>query len=220
MNSISIQFENIKCAIFDFDGVILDSSSIKTECFQKLYRQYNTIYGAAMAYHYENKGMSRFLQFEYVTKKLLKSDNPETMAQKMAENYAEIVFSEVAKAPFIPGAVKLLGYLYKIYPLYIISSGPHDELAKIIAHRGLTKYFKAYYGNVDDKAGYIEKIFINEGFDKNQIIYIGDTLKDLSSARKARVNFCAVRNKLVDFTGQNCMQVSDLEELKNVFCST
>ena len=66
-----IQFEDIRCVIFDFDGVILDSSSLKTECFLKLYSQYEDVYEEAKKYHFDNKGMSRFRQFDYIARNLM-----------------------------------------------------------------------------------------------------------------------------------------------------
>ncbi len=212
--SSTIEFEKIKCVIFDFDGVILDSSGLKTECFKKLYRQYEDIYDGAMQYHFDNKGMSRFRQFDYVTRNLMHVSDPESQAEKMSENFAAIVFDEVSKASFINGAKELIEFLYPLVPLYIVSSGPHDELEKIMTSRGLTNYFKAYYGSVDYKEEYIAKIIQKEALDFNEALYVGDTLKDLDAADKAGVPFCGVQNTLTDFSSRDCLSISDLFKLK------
>ena len=219
MNTLKIPFSEIKCIIFDFDGVILDSSEIKTACFEKFYRQYDTIFEPAMAYHYEKKGMSRLLQFEYVAKELMRVKDPDKMVKDMLKRFTLLVREEVSKALFIPGAVDLLKFLYKVYPLFIVSSAPHEELEEAVISRDIKKYFIDYYGSVNDKADYIDKILAEKGIAKHHVLYVGDTLKDLSAAQKANVYFCAVQNRLVDFSNHNCTKVFDLKELHDLFSS-
>ena len=65
-----------KTLIFDFDGVIIDTASIKTEAFYKLFRKYGSnIAKKAKNYHLENEGISRFEKFEYIINKFLKKKN-------------------------------------------------------------------------------------------------------------------------------------------------
>ena len=214
MNTINIPLKDLKCIIFDFDGVILDSSTIKSACFDKLYSQFENIHKEAMNYHYENKGMSRFLQFDYVANNLLKASNPDKTIQNLANQYAEIVFKQLVQAPFIKGAQELLDFLQFKMPLYIISSSPSNELEELIFHRNLKNYFKSIYGSIDQKGKYICKIYNDLSLNSDSVLYVGDTLKDLNAARQSRVHFCGIQNKLVDFSGHGCWFVNDLIELK------
>ena len=102
--AVRIELVKIKCVVFDFDGVILDSSTLKTECFLKLYSQYEDVYEEAKKYHFDNKGMSRFRQFDYIARNLMVVSDPSDRAAEMAAKFADIVFGVVSKARFIPGA--------------------------------------------------------------------------------------------------------------------
>ena len=55
----------IKAIFFDFDGVILESVSIKGDVFQKLFADYPEHLAEILNYHLENGGVSRYDKFEY-----------------------------------------------------------------------------------------------------------------------------------------------------------
>ena len=60
------KIKSIKNIIFDFDGVILDSVSCKTDAFYELYLPYGkTIAEKVKNYHIKNNGTSRFEKFKY-----------------------------------------------------------------------------------------------------------------------------------------------------------
>jgi phosphoglycolate phosphatase len=210
-------FHMIRCAVFDFDGVILDSSGLKTEAFKKLYRQYDAICDEAMKFHYEQKGMSRFKQFHYVANTIMKTSDPERIIKEMSERFASIVFHMIAEAPFVIGARELIEFLAPLIPLFVLSSSPADELERIITARGLKSYFRSYHGGVDFKGDLILKIMAEVGIEPREVLYVGDTLRDLAAAKASGVCFCGVKNSLVNFEGQNCFVVPELLTLKAAF---
>ncbi|BHH82694.1 HAD family hydrolase [Desulforhopalus sp. 52FAK] len=211
------QLDKIECVMLDFDGVILDSSGLKTDCFKKYYSKFENISEQLMAFHYQNKGMSRFRQFDYIARNILKVSDPKAQVERMANEFAEIVFEVISQANFIHGARELLRFLSPNLPLYVISAAPHNELTKIIEMRQLSHFFVKYYGSVDIKSKMIVQIMKSENFIPNKVLYVGDTLNDLNAAREADVLFCGVKNPLVDFHGEKCIKVSDLRELKEKF---
>ena len=63
----------IKCIIFDFDGVILNSHNVKTDAFEKIFSKYGKSIGKkAKNYHLKNVGKSRYLKFKYILNNVLK----------------------------------------------------------------------------------------------------------------------------------------------------
>ena len=63
-----------KTLIFDFDGVIINSSKIKTDAFEKLFSCHGKTAGInARRHHIENEGIPRLQKFKYINEYLIKS---------------------------------------------------------------------------------------------------------------------------------------------------
>ena len=56
----------INSIIFDFDGVILESVSVKTAAFRQLFSFAPEHVDEIVQYHLDNGGMSRFDKFRYI----------------------------------------------------------------------------------------------------------------------------------------------------------
>ena len=68
-NIIIIMIKNI---IFDFDGVIADSTNIKTEAFVALYSQYSEeTQSQVKSYHIRHSGVSRYKKIYYFQKEIV-----------------------------------------------------------------------------------------------------------------------------------------------------
>lgn len=66
-------FNNKRCYIFDFDGVIKDSINVKTKAFLKIYeKEGQEIAQQVKKYHLNNGGVTRIKKFQYYEKILLK----------------------------------------------------------------------------------------------------------------------------------------------------
>ena len=60
--------------ILDFDGVILDSISVKTEAFHTLFSFVPGHIDEIVQFHRDNEGMSRFDKIRYIYNNILKED--------------------------------------------------------------------------------------------------------------------------------------------------
>ena len=63
----------ISIIILDFDGVILESVSVKTEAFRTLFSFAPEYVEEIVKFHKDNGGMSRFDKFRYIFDHILKS---------------------------------------------------------------------------------------------------------------------------------------------------
>jgi beta-phosphoglucomutase-like phosphatase (HAD superfamily) len=62
----------IKAIIFDFDGVILESASIKTNAFAEVVRDYPREQAEEFVqYHMSHMGISRHVKFRYFIEEIL-----------------------------------------------------------------------------------------------------------------------------------------------------
>ena len=87
--------------ILDFDGVILESVSVKTEAFRKLFAFVLHHVENIVQFHLVNRDMSWFNKFRYISKNILKVDLWQQKFEDLSEKFAAIIFKDVSKAHFV-----------------------------------------------------------------------------------------------------------------------
>ncbi|MBF0171425.1 MAG: HAD family hydrolase [Nitrospinae bacterium] len=201
--------------ILDFDGVILDSSALKTDAFREFYSYFPSVFDDIMNFHLKNKGISRYEQFSYLCE-LLKIPKSRQHVEKFAADFSKLIMDKLLKCPFILGAVEFIEAFYKQVPLSIASNSPHDELLHVIDIKNIGKYFKNIEGNTGngDKKAILTKILIQNTYQAATTLYIGDTLKDYEAALSVGVGFIGINNPLVIFPA-NILNFNNLIQVKD-----
>ena len=180
----------IKALIFDFDGVILESAIIKTKAFGEVVRNYpKDKADAFVAYHMTHMGISRHVKFKYFIEEILKEPYSEEKESVLADDFERIVFEQVMKCPFVPGAREFLEDNYDKYDCYVASGTPDDEMHRIIEGRSLSKYFRGVYGTPLKKTDIIEMILKKKGYLKEEALFIGDAGTDMKAANSMGLGF-------------------------------
>lgn len=203
--------------ILDFDGVILESVSVKTEAFRKLFSRVPEHVDEIVQFHRDNGGMSRYDKFRYIYKNILNEELTPQKFEELSEKFAAIVSKEVIKVPFVPGAHEFLEICHSKIPLYIVSATPEEELTQIIQNRRLSHYFKKVFGAPRKKTECITEIVTLTGSPPGSVIYVGDAKNDFDAARAAGIRFIGRvkegdENRFAGLTGVETV-ISDLHEL-------
>ncbi len=99
-----------KTIFWDFDGVIKDSVSIKSEAFERLFQPFgDEVSKKVKKHHEENGGMSRFeklpIYLEWAGKNSSKS-----LVLEYEKKFSKIVMQKVIDSPWVVG---VLDYLKK-----------------------------------------------------------------------------------------------------------
>jgi HAD superfamily hydrolase (TIGR01549 family) len=201
----------IAAAVFDFDGVVLESADIKTNAFRRLFDGNEQ----AVAHHLENVGISRYEKFRYITTEILGRPYTEDEERRLAERFSELVLDEVLTCPFVPGARELLERRAPELPLFVASGTPEDELRHIVAARGLDGMFVGVYGTPATKGEILRRILDQRALERRHVVMVGDARTDLDGAREAGVRFVGrVPPEGPDpFVSEDVPVVSDLTEL-------
>lgn len=182
----------IRSIIFDFDGVIADSNHIKTDAFVKLFEDYpQHIKELIRRFHLQNGGMSRFDKFRYIYANFLKEKLSEERFKKLCEDFNKLVIDGVINAPMIDGVDDFLKRNKTKYDMYIVSGTPDYEIKEILKRRKLDKYFLGIRGSPETKKDLIIEVLDRNNYNKEEVVFLGDSINDYEGALAAGVEFVA-----------------------------
>ena len=198
-----------KVIVFDFDGTLVDSNSLKLDGF------YNTIEGDAggielMTAVLKEINGTRWDIFQTYLSKLQsdKSVSPRDVAS-LVEEYNMIVDNAIISAPEMPGATQLLDKLLLSGCKLILSSAtPYLNLASIIERRGWIHYFNSIHGAPASKINTLEQILAMPHMSVSDLAVVGDGNDDLRSADAVGCSF---------FPVGEARGVSNLEKIYSLF---
>lgn len=180
----SMQLTNWQAIIFDFDGVIAESSEIKTQAFAELYRPYgDAVVSEVVKYHNLHGGLSRYHKFRYYQQHLL-AKPPLTLDEEneLDRQFSELVVEAVIAAEAVPGANELIRCQAEKIPLFIASGTPEVELKVIVERRGLAPYFTQVRGAPTPKKTLLSEILAAHALTPETVLMIGDARVDFESA--------------------------------------
>ncbi|MEO7317583.1 MAG: HAD family hydrolase [Chthoniobacteraceae bacterium] len=183
----------IRAIIFDFDGVILDSVDIKTRAFARVFEEHGPeVMQQVVAHHIANGGISRFRKFQHIYENILRRAMPDGESERLGERFSDLVFDEILKAAWIPGAPEFLAENHARYRCFVASGTPEDELKRIVQLRDLEKYFAGVFGSPATKEQIIRRILDEHGFQNTEAVFIGDAMTDYTAAAACGLRFIGI----------------------------
>lgn len=195
--------------IFDFDGVIVDSNHVKTDAFVKLFMDYpQHIRDSVKRFHLENGGMSRFDKFRHIYANFIKEPLSDEKFKMLCDGFNKLVVDNVVNAPIFEGVQEFLEKHKDKYRLYIVSGTPEGEIREIIKRRKLDNFFLGVYGSPASKKDLIGKVLKENGYKREEVVFVGDSINDYEGAVGTGVNFIA---KISDDLGVDVFPGADLK---------
>ncbi|MCW8863041.1 MAG: HAD hydrolase-like protein [Rhodospirillales bacterium] len=174
----------------DFDGVILESVSVKTQAFADLYAPHGQdVVARVLDLHRRHGGISRLVKIRTAHKDFLGIDLSDDALAHLANDYARRVVNHVIACPWVPGAQDFLERHRGKTALFVVSGTPEKELRYIVEQRGMTRYFNGVYGSPMLKDRIINDVMAENGLHKNRAVMIGDAMTDYDAARKTGLRF-------------------------------
>lgn len=179
--------------IFDFDGVLADSAQIKSDAFHSLYDEYGPeVLTAVLDYHAAHEGISRVIKIRHCHKELLGIDLDEEGLKALVRRYQSVVERKVIASAWIGGVRDFLDLCLGKVPMIVASGTPEDELRRIVAARGMDRYFAEVCGSPDPKDVIIRNAAEQYEFDPCSALFLGDAMTDYNAARSCGCRFIGV----------------------------
>lgn len=176
--------------VFDCDGVILESVDVKTSAFARIAEPYGQeAQDRLVLYHTLNGGVNRIKKFEWFFAEVLGKPLDAATLADLNQRYSKYAYDGVLNAPLVNGLMETLDLWNGVFPMYVCSGAPHDELNIILAHRKLHTYFEGIYGAPPAKSILLQRIVDSVNVPPDHVIMIGDSGTDLDAAEHARTRF-------------------------------
>lgn len=185
-----------KVIIWDFDGVIVESNSIREKGFREIFKNYtaNNI-NDLLEYHNKNGGLSRYHKIAYFYNEVLKKEISTEKVNKYAADFSAIMLEEM-KNPIIliEETLEFLKENYKKVDFYIASGSDQKELRILCKSLKIDIYFKQIFGSPTDKNTLVKNIIEDVKYNEGEICLIGDAVNDYNAASINKVLFYGYNN--------------------------
>lgn len=189
-------FRQLQAVFFDFDGVLVDSTELKTQAFYTLFEDYPLeAVEEIVAYHRQHGGVSRVLKIRYAFESILKLPLDDHQLNVLAKRYEELVVQQVISAPWVAGAKEALDALVDACPLFLISGTPQPELQTIINNRSMSHYFREVLGSPVTKIEHLVNLIDDYSFEPKNCVFVGDAHTDMHAAETHNIPFIGIQSE-------------------------
>ena len=213
---------NIKNIFFDFDGVIAEYVSAKTDAFEEMYLPYgNDIASKVVEYHKLHGGVSRYEKFKYFHKEFLNQEIDQKKVDELAIQFSNIVLDKVINSDEVSGANYFLEKYHKKLQFWVITGTPNKEIELIAEKRKLTSFFIGLHGSPKNKSYWTEKLINKYKLIRDEIIFLGDATTDMDAADFSKTHFALRENEenkeiFKDYKGHRFNDFYQLEKILNI----
>jgi HAD superfamily hydrolase (TIGR01549 family) len=187
----------IRNILWDFDGVILDSMTVREYGFRSIFSKFDKkLIDKLIIYHNENGGLSRFNKIKYFYNELLNQEINESEINLYADKFSQIMKKELTNKKYlIEDSVHFIKLNYKKYNFHIVSGSEHEELNYLCDKLDLSKYFISINGSPTHKNNIVSNLLEKESYNSIETILIGDSVNDYEASNKNNINFYGYNNK-------------------------
>lgn len=206
----------VKAIFYDFDGVIKESTEVKTLAFYNLYLPFGKeIADKVVEHHLKHGGVSRFEKFKYYHKTYLNKELSQEEIDVWASQFSELVLKSVINSPYVEGAVDSIKTLDKTVQQFIITGTPQREINYILEKLELSKYFVKVGGSPKNKIDWSRDLLKEFSLNSKDVLFIGDALTDYEAAKYHGFSFLlrSHQENLDYFNGINVPKVENLNNL-------
>jgi phosphoglycolate phosphatase-like HAD superfamily hydrolase len=181
----------IKVFAFDFDGIILESVSVKDQAIFDLFddatRQERK---RLLDLHRKTPGINREDRIHMLLREGLgKKEVSPDLVNRLLRRFASLVWDCLMKCPEVPGIRLFLEQIYRRIPCYVVSAAPQDEVRAVAEARDFSRYFVDIFGTPPAKNERLKEIMNRENVHGQSILFIGDKISDFKAAQSAGTIF-------------------------------
>jgi HAD superfamily hydrolase (TIGR01549 family) len=194
---------------WDFDGVIKESVTVKTNAYVGLFRQFGPDVAERVRRHHEaNGGMSRFEKIPLYLEWAGHSAKPDEIG-RYCDMFASAVRQAVVDSSWVCGVREYLEANHARQHFVLVSATPQEEMEQILRDLGIYDWFREVHGSPTRKEDAIAAALERWNCRPADALVVGDSRSDYAAASNCRVEFLLRRTVLNielqrEFTGAQC----------------
>jgi HAD superfamily hydrolase (TIGR01549 family) len=202
----------IRCVVFDFDGVLVDSNGVKRRAYYNVFNRdgvSDEVISRCLAHHADG---DRRDVITAIVSACGARESAEPLVERYLAAYGTQCDVEIPQCAEQRGASSVLASLASSRALYVNSATPAEDLRRYIAQRGWEPYFRRVLGRPWSKTENFNFIRAAEQIEGDAMLFIGDHESDGVAARAAGCHFVGVSSDTSDF-GAGVALLRSLDEL-------
>ena len=178
-----------KIIFWDFDGVIKESVSVKSDAFEKLFQPFGIEIAKKVKRHHEkNGGMSRYKKLPIYLDWAGK-ESSESLVSEYEKKFSDLVINEVINSPWVSGVLEYLKIHANKQKFFIVTATPHQEILIILKELQIKELFEEVIGSPISKQVAISQLINKYSVSTDEAIMIGDSSNDYYAAIENEVQF-------------------------------
>ncbi len=217
-------FSEYEVIIFDCDGVILDSNTMKITAMRAALRmaQYPEEHiETAITAFLSNFGKSRQDHCHYFVETILGLQGKQStlLQETILSDYSQAVEDEYLNVPMTDGSLDMLQSLENKH-LYIASGSEQQQLIRTFKKRNLSYFFEGIFGSPETKSNNVKSI-VNQ-HPNAKILFVGDAVADYQAAVDNQIDFIFyspysnVKEKMLEMSQSHHFQVIHSYQVSNL----
>ena len=183
----------LRLLLLDLDGTLIESLAVKDTAFARLYADAPR-FDEIMAYHRSHNHVVRFKKFRHISEHFLGRPLSAEEDAGLRKTFESFVVDGLVRCPEVAGARRFLDTYQGVVPMVLISHSPDGELRRVLAARGLDRYFEAIYSADWTKQEAIADALTVHGVSAAETVYVGDSPEDAGAAAANGVAFVGRRS--------------------------
>lgn len=188
--------DNFKVILWDFDGVLMNSNSVRDRGFKKVLADYPAEHvNTLMKYHHANGGLSRYVKFRYFFEQVRKESVSEEQVQELAKKFSaimqQILFDH---SLLIKDSMNFVKENFSKFKMHIVSGSDGAELNSLCKFLKIDQYFISIEGSPTAKNILVTQLLFKYKYPVNDCVLIGDSINDLEAAKINKIAFVGYNN--------------------------
>ena len=184
--------QDFKIILWDFDGVIINSNSVREAGFRDVLSEYpKEQVEKLIDYHNINGGLSRYVKFRYFFEEIRKESITDDMVLVLAQKFS-IIMKELLVNPdlLISPVVEFIKEQYNLgKKMHIVSGSDGNELRELCKSLRLDHFFISINGSPTPKTSLVKNIIENGYLSLSEYCLIGDAINDYDASKDNSIIF-------------------------------
>jgi phosphoglycolate phosphatase-like HAD superfamily hydrolase len=182
----------LRAIIFDFNGVIVETSDMNAQIFAQLFRPFGPEVVEKVTAHYKAYGgIPRQKRIELYLKEFAHTRPTKEVIDHISQRFSQIYLQKLQDAKIVEGVRQFLNDYYQDYAFFLSSGAPQEDLPEMLRILRISHYFIEAFGAPRDKSQHISFILQKYEFEPQQVVFVGDSPKDKEAAEKNKIWFIA-----------------------------